>query len=60
MNLNRRKFIKKTAIGSSSFFISSLLYNKTGYSNIIGSSNRINAAVVGVRSRGKAHVKAIH
>ena len=60
MNLNRRKFIKKTAIGSSSFFISSLLYNKTGYSNIIGSSDRINAAVVGVRSRGKAHVKAIH
>ena len=60
MNLNRRKFIKKTAIGSSSNFISTLLYNKTGYSNIIGSSDRINAAVVGVRSRGKAHVKAIH
>ena len=57
MNNTRRNFIKKTSLGtigltssSSNFFIGK---------NILGANDRINCAVVGVRSRGKAHAAAI-
>ena len=60
-NQTRRNFIKKTTLGtaavmSSGFPSSSFAFGK----NIIGANDRINCAVVGVRSRGKAHVAAIH
>ena len=58
MNNTRRNFIKKTSLGtigltssSSNFFIGK---------NILGANDRINCAVVGVRSRGKAHAAAIY
>ena len=58
MNNTRRNFIKKTSLGtigltssSSNFFIGK---------NILGANDRINCAVVGVRSRGKAHAAAIN
>ena len=60
-NQTRRNFIKKTTLGtaavmSSGFPSSSFAFGK----NIIGANDRINCAVVGVRSRGKAHVAAIN
>ena len=60
-NQTRRNFIKKTTLGtaavmSSGFPSSSFAFGK----KIIGANDRINCAVVGVRSRGKAHVAAIH
>ena len=60
-NQTRRNFIKKTTLGtaavmSSGFPSSSFAFGK----NIIGANDRINCAVVGVRSRGKAHAAAIH
>ena len=58
MDTTRRNFIKKTSLGtigltssSSNFFIGK---------NILGANDRINCAVVGVRSRGKAHAAAIN
>ena len=58
MDNTRRNFIKKTSLGtigltssSSNFFIGK---------NILGANDRINCAVVGVRSRGKAHAAAIN
>ena len=58
MNNTRRNFIKKTSLGtigltssSSNFFVGK---------NILGANDRINCAVVGVRSRGKAHAAAIN
>ncbi|PWH10360.1 oxidoreductase [Bacteroidetes bacterium SCGC AAA795-G10] len=58
MDSTRRNFIKKTSLGtigltssSSNFFIGK---------NILGANDRINCAVVGVRSRGKAHAAAIN
>ena len=58
MGNTRRNFIKKTSLGtigltssSSNFFIGK---------NILGANDRINCAVVGVRSRGKAHAAAIN
>ena len=57
MDSTRRNFIKKTSLGTigltssnSNFFIGK---------NILGANDRINCAVVGVRSRGKAHAAAI-
>ena len=57
MDNSRRNFIKKPSLGtiglkgsSSNFFMV----------NILGANDRINCAVVGVRSRGKAHAAAIN
>ena len=56
----RRNFIKKTAAGSAALSLGSLVFPKMSYAGILGANERINTAVIGVRSRGKAHVKAIH
>ncbi len=56
----RRSFIKKTAAGSAAISMGSLVFPAFGHAHILGANDRINTAVIGVRSRGKAHVKAIH
>jgi predicted dehydrogenase len=56
----RRNFIKKTVAGSAAISLGSMVFPKMSYAAISGANDRINAAVIGVRSRGKAHVKAIH
>jgi predicted dehydrogenase len=56
----RRSFIKKTAAGSAAISLGSLVFPKYSYAGIKGANERINTAVIGVRSRGKAHVMAIH
>ncbi|MEX0360578.1 MAG: Gfo/Idh/MocA family oxidoreductase, partial [Allomuricauda sp.] len=55
----RRNFIKKTTAGTAALTMGGLVLPKMGYANILGSNDRINCAVIGVRSRAKAHVKAI-
>ncbi len=56
----RRNFIKKTSAGTAAVTLGGLVLPKFGYSSILGSNDQINCAVIGVRSRAKAHVKAIH
>jgi predicted dehydrogenase len=56
----RRDFIRKTAFGSAAIGFGGLAFPQMAYGSIAGANDRINAAVIGVRSRGKAHVKAIH
>ncbi len=56
----RRNFIKKTAAGTAALSIGSMVFPKLSYAGILGANDRINTAVIGVKSRGKAHVKAIH
>ena len=58
MNHTRRSFIKKTSLGTMALggFASTSLISE----NVLGSNDRINCAVIGVRSRAKAHVLAIH
>lgn len=56
---SRRYFIKKTATGTAAIAVGGILLPKMGYANIIGANERINVAVIGVRSRAKAHCKAI-
>ncbi len=57
----RRNFIKKTAASSAAITLGATLFiPKISYSNILNANDRINCAIIGVRSRAKAHVKAIH
>ena len=56
----RRNFIKKTTAGTAAVTLGGLVLPKMGYANIIGANDHINCAVIGIRSRGKAHVRAIH
>ncbi len=57
---SRRKFIRNSSLGSVALTLGGLTMPAYSFSQIRGSNERINCAVVGVRSRGKAHVAAIH
>ena len=57
---SRRKFIRNSSLGSVALTLGGLTMPSYSFSQITGSNERINCAVVGVRSRGKAHVAAIH
>lgn len=56
----RRKFIKQTGASTTLMTIGSMGLPVLKYANIIGANDHINCAVLGIRSRGKAHVMAIH
>ncbi len=56
----RRNFIKKTTVGTAAVTLGGLVLPNMGCANIMGANNQINCAIIGIRSRGKAHVKAIH
>ncbi len=56
----RRDFIKKTSAGTAAMTLGGLAMPKFGYSSSIGANDRINCATIGIRSRAKAHVKAIN
>jgi len=57
---SRRNFIKKTASGTAALTFGGLVLPSMSYSNILGANDQINCAIIGVRSRAKAHVLAIH
>lgn len=52
----RRSFIKKTALASAG---ASFAFSASSYGRILGSNDRVNCAVIGVNSRGMAHISAI-
>lgn len=56
----RRDFIKKTTAGTAAITLGSAIFPKYSYANILGANDHINCAIIGVRSRAKAHIKAIH
>ena len=57
MDKTRRNFIKKTSLAS--ITVASVNSKFIIGKNILGANDRINCAIVGVRSRGKAHAIAI-
>ncbi|MBU2491702.1 MAG: Gfo/Idh/MocA family oxidoreductase [Bacteroidetes bacterium] len=59
MNKSRREFVKKSSITLAGVAFGSLGFTAKSYSNIVGANDRINFAVVGVRNRANAHLKAI-
>jgi predicted dehydrogenase len=60
MDSTRRNFIKNTTLGTASLATATFSSNFVLGRDILGANERINCAVVGVRSRGKAHAAAIN
>lgn len=61
MGNSRRDFVKKLGLGSAALTIggTAMGLSARSYSQIKGANDRIRISVVGVNSRGKAHVQAI-
>jgi predicted dehydrogenase len=55
---NRRDFIKKSALGTAGIAIGGIGFSRSSYNRIIGSNNRMNVAVIGIRSQGGTHIKS--
>lgn len=62
MSSNRRNFIKKASVGAAGVAFSGGInaMSVNSYARVLGANDKINCAIIGVRSRAKAHVKAIH
>ena len=58
-NYSRRKFLKKASLTTAGLSIGSSVLSAKSYDRIIGANDRINFAVIGVRSRGGAHTDSI-
>jgi predicted dehydrogenase len=50
---NRRTFIKKTALGTAGVSLGVRSVSARSYSRIVGASDRVNMAVIGLRGRGR-------
>ena len=57
---SRRDFIKKTTASTAAVTLGGLVLPNYTFASILGANEQINCAVIGVRSRAKAHVMAIH
>ncbi len=57
---SRRDFIKKTTAGTAAMTLGGLVLPQMAHARILGANDAINCAVIGVRSRAKAHLVAIH
>lgn len=57
---SRRNFIKSSSLGSLAVTTGMVSLPFFGKANVKGANDHINCAVIGVRSRAKAHIKAIH
>lgn len=54
----RRDFIKTSLMGATSLAIGGRGFNASSFRSIVGSNDRINVAVIGIRGRGMAHIDA--
>jgi hypothetical protein len=54
----RREFIKTTVAGAAAITLGGLGLSPKSYSQVVGSNDRINLAVVGLRSRGRDHINS--
>ena len=55
---NRRDFIKKSALGTAGIAIGGIGLSRSSYNSVIGSNERLNVAVIGLRSQGLTHVNS--
>jgi len=54
----RRDFIKKSILGTAGITIGGMGFSPKSYASIIGSNERIVAAVIGIGGRGQTHISA--
>jgi len=52
----RREFIKKSILGTAGITIGGIGFSSGSYASIIGSNDRINMAVIGIRGQGGTHI----
>jgi predicted dehydrogenase len=52
----RREFIKKSALGTTGIVIGGMGFSAKMYSSVIGSNDRINIGVIGIRNQGSVHI----
>jgi predicted dehydrogenase len=52
----RRDFIKQSVLGTAGIAIGGMGFSASSYGSILGSNDRLNVAVIGLRSRGTAHI----
>ncbi len=52
----RRDFIKKSVLGTAGLAIGGMGLSSKSYASIIGSNERINMAVIGIRGQGRGHI----
>lgn len=55
--VKRRDFIKKGLAGTAGLAIGGMGFSSRSYASIIGSNDRLNVAVVGIRGRGRTHIR---
>lgn len=55
----RRTFIKKTVVGAAGLTLGSVGFSAKSYASIRGANDRLNVAVIGLRSRGEVHVDVL-
>jgi predicted dehydrogenase len=54
----RREFIKKSLLGTAGIAIGGIGFSRKSYNSIIGSNDRLNAAVIGIRGQGGSHINS--
>ena len=54
---NRRTFIKKSALGTAGISLGISSLSASSYARIMGANDRLNIAVIGLRSRGKELIR---
>lgn len=52
----RRDFIKKSVLGTAGIAIGGMGLSSKSYASIIGSNERVNMAVIGIRGQGNGHI----
>ncbi len=55
---NRREFIQKSVLGSAGISIGASSFGRNSYNSIMGSNERVNVAVIGIRGQGGTHIKS--
>jgi len=58
-SIDRRTFLKNSSLFAAGSFLGASSLSAKSYRNIVGANDRLNFAVVGVRSRGMAHGDAL-
>jgi predicted dehydrogenase len=54
----RREFIRKSVMGTAGIAIGGMGFTAKSYGSVIGANDRINIAVIGIRSQGTAHINS--
>jgi predicted dehydrogenase len=54
----RREFIRQSVLGTAGIAIGGIGFSRSSYNSIIGSNNRVNVAVIGIRSQGGTHINS--